>query len=172
VLFLGRLHARKGVDVLARAFRAVDGEVRLVIAGPDEGMLATLCALAADDPRIVLTGFLEGEARLAALAAADVFALPATGEGLSMAALEAMAAGLPLVLSPGCYLPEAAEAGAGVIVAAEVEPLTTALRQLLGDAALRARMGAAARVLARERFAWRQVEEVWRGVYEAVLERN
>jgi glycosyltransferase involved in cell wall biosynthesis len=169
VLFLGRLHARKGVDVLARAFAQMTGEARLVIAGPDEGMLPTLRALAAADPRIVLTGFLDGEARLGALAAADVFALPATGEGLSMAALEAMATGVPLLLAPGCYLPEAETAGAGVIVAPEVAPLAQALRALLGDAALRERMSAAARALARDRFSWGSVAERWDALYAEVV---
>ncbi len=169
VLFLGRLHARKGVDVLARAFSQVTGEARLVIAGPDEGMMPTLRALAAADPRIVLTGFLDGAARLDALAAADVFALPATGEGMSMAALEALAAGLPLLLSPGCYLPEAEAAGAGLIVTPEVAPLAAALRSLLGDAAQRERMAAAGRTLARERFAWSSVAAAWEDVYRQVV---
>ncbi|MFN8452444.1 MAG: glycosyltransferase [Anaerolineae bacterium] len=126
-LFMGRLHARKGVDVLARAFLRADvPSARLVIAGPDEGMLPVLQSIG--DERIVITGYLGAAERLEALAAADVFCLPATGEGLSMAALEALAAGLPVILSPGCNLPEAAEAGAGLIVEPQVEPLAAALR--------------------------------------------
>ena len=166
-LFFGRLHARKGVDILARAFRQANVPgARLVIAGPDEGMLATLQALA--DDRIVLTGYLAGADRLAALAAADVFALPATGEGLSMAALEAMAAGVPVILSPGCNLPEAADSGAGLIVAPEVEPLAAALRALLTDADRRAQMGSAGRGLVRQRFTWTQVAAQLEQVYTAI----
>ena len=115
VLFLGRLQERKGVDVLIEAFKAAGVEdTSLLIVGPDEGMLPRLKSLAAGDPRIVFTGYLEGDARLGALAASDVFALPATGEGQPMAALEAMAAGLPVVLSPDCNLDEAETAGAGL----------------------------------------------------------
>ena len=165
-LFLGRLHARKGVEALARAFQQVAGpHVRLVIAGPDEGMLPTLHSLAAADPRIVLTGFLDGDARLGALAAADLFALPATGEGLSMAMLEAMAAGLPLLIAPGCHFPQAQSAGAGVIVPPEVEPLAAALRDLLADPARRQAMGAAARRLAVEHYAWDSIAAQWESVY-------
>jgi len=141
-LFLGRLHARKGIEVLVRAFcEANVPDARLVIAGPDEGMLPILQPLL--DERMVVTGYLDSAERLAALAAADLFCLPATGEGLSMAALEAMAAGLPVILSPGCNLPEAAEAGAGLIVEAQVEPMAAALRDLLPDAVQRASMSAA-----------------------------
>ena len=163
-LFLGRLHARKGVDVLAQAFLAANiPDTRLVIAGPDEGMQHGLEELG--DPRIVLTGYLGPEERLAALAAADVFALPATGEGLSMAALEALAAGLPVILSPGCNLPEVEPAGAGLEVEPALEPLTAALRLLLNDHELRLRMGAAARTLVESRFTWAHVAEQMEAVY-------
>lgn len=168
-LFMGRLHARKGVDVLARAFQRADVPgARLLIAGPDEGMLPALRAI--HDERMVLTGYLDATERLEALAAADVFCLPATGEGLSMAALEALAAGLPVILSPGCNLPEAAEASAGLIVEPQVEPLAAALRDLLSDSERRTAMGAAARALASERFTWASVAERLEAVYSAVVD--
>ena len=139
-LFMGRLQARKGADVLIEAFQRADvADARLVIAGPDEGMLPALQALA--DERVIFTGYLSGADRLAALAAADLFCLPATGEGLSMAALEALAAGLPAILSPGCNLPEVETSGAGLIVDPAVEPLAAALRDLLSDSARRTALG-------------------------------
>ncbi len=166
-LFMGRLHARKGVDVLAEAFRAANApDAKLVFAGPDEGMRAKLEAL--HDPRIVLTGYLDPQERLAALSAADLFALPATGEGLSMAALEAMAAGLPVILSPGCNLPEVEPAGAGLEVAPAVEPLAEALGRLLSSTELRLQMGAAARALVEERFTWPRVAEQMEHVYDSL----
>lgn len=167
-LFLGRLHPRKGADVLARAFLAADvKQSRLVIAGPDEGVRPLLETL--DDPRIVLTGYLEGADRLAALAAADLLALPAIGEGLPMAALEALAAGIPVILSPGCHLPEVAQAGAGLVIEPQLEPLAVALQGLLNDPARRARMGAAARKLACERFAWDRVAAQLEAVYVGMM---
>ncbi|MEO8392120.1 MAG: glycosyltransferase [Chloroflexota bacterium] len=164
-LFMGRLHARKGVEVLARAFQQANvANARLVIAGPDDGMLALLQTI--KDDRIVITGYLDGQERLAALAAADLFCLPATGEGLSMAALEALAAGLPAILSPGCNLPEVAQYGAGLIVEPQVEPLAAALRALLTDSDLRARMGVAGRALVRERFSWASVAAQLESIYQ------
>jgi glycosyltransferase involved in cell wall biosynthesis len=164
-LFLGRLHARKGIEVLVRAFKQANlPDARLLIVGPDEGMLALLQAIKGENT--VITGYLDGQDRLAALAAADLFCLPATGEGLSMAALEALAAGLPAILSPGCNLPEVGEVGAGLIVEPQVEPLAQALRDLLSDAERRRLMGAAAQTLVRERFTWMSVAERLEAIYQ------
>lgn len=175
VLFLGRLHPRKGIDALVRAFHALaHPTAHLVIAGPDEGMRAALIALAADDARIHFTGYLDARARLEALAAADIFALPAVGEGLSLAALEALAAGVPAILSPGCHLPQAAEAGAALIAGdrADVPPpdaaLTQALRDLLIDPERRARMSAAARRFIASGYTWDAVGERLESVYQQV----
>src|SRR5262249_21713989 len=98
VLFLGRLHERKGLQFLIPAFSQATQNIpdaRLLIVGPDEGMLSK--AKSTEDElgiteRITFTGLLQGTDQRAVLATADIFVLPAVGEGLSMAALEAMAA--------------------------------------------------------------------------------
>lgn len=166
VLFMGRLQARKGVDVLIEAFLAAAvAHSRLLIVGPDEGMLPRLKAIAGGDPRIVFTDYLTGEDRLAALAASDVFALPATGEGQPLAALEALAAGRPVIVSPGCNLDEVADWSAGFVVEATARAFAEKLRALLGDGALRREMGAKACQLAEERFAWERVVDELEQVY-------
>ena len=166
LLFMGRLHPRKGVDVLIKAFKAANvPNTRLLIGGGDEGMLPIIQPLL--DERISVMGYLGGADRLAAYAAADAFALPATGEGLSMAALEALGAGLPVILSPGCNLPEAEAAGAGVIVTPEVEPLAAAIRRILTDPG---DMGARGRQLVAERFTWDVVASQLDIVYRAARE--
>lgn len=170
-LFMARLHPRKGIEPLIRAFQqAAVPEARLVIAGPDEGLLAHLRGLAGEG--VVFTGFLSGAERLAALAAADLLALPAVGEGLPMGVLEAMAAGLPVLISPGCNLPEVAAAGAGLEVEPEVEVLAEGLRTLLSDPARRAQMGAAARRLVEARFTWDAVAGQLEGVYRSLMTRS
>jgi glycosyltransferase involved in cell wall biosynthesis len=166
-LFMARLHPRKGIEVLVRAFRQVDiPNARLLIVGPDEGMRTVLEPLL--DERMALTGYLSGDDRLAAFAAADLLALPAVGEGMPMVVLEAMASGLPVIISPECYLPQVASAGAGLEVPPAIAPLADALKRLLGDTGLRQAMGAAARQLAREQFTWDAIagklETVYRGL--------
>lgn len=169
-LFMGRLHERKGVYLLVEAFQRLNmPDACLVIAGPDEGMLEHLRPLL--NERMVYTGYLDGTERLAALAAADVLALPAVGEGLPMIVLEAMAAGLPVIVSPGCNLPEVAEAGAGLEVEAAVEPLVMALRQLLSAEAERQSMAIKARHLVQERFTWDAVAEQTETLYQQLIER-
>jgi len=170
VLYMGRLQARKGVDVLVRAFqRAKVEHAHLLIVGPDEGMLSQVRALAAGDSRIVCTGYLGSDERLEALAASDVFALPARGEGLSMALLEALASGMPAVISPGCNMPEVEIAGAGFVADATVDAVAVKLRELLVDADLRARMGMAARQLVVERYTWEVVGKQLESVYLQLL---
>jgi len=167
-LFMGRLHPRKGVDLLARAFLTanVAGAV-LVFAGADDGALPILQSLLSDQVRYV--GFLQGADRLAAWDAADVFALPATGEGFSMAALEALAVGIPAVLSPDCNFPEAEAAGAAFIVPPQVEPVAQALERLLTDASLRRVMGHSGVRLVESRYTWDHVAAEMESVYRHYL---
>ena len=99
------------------------------------------------------------------MGAADVFALPAIGEGQSIAVLEALAAGLPVALSPGCNMNEVAVAEAGFVTQATVAAFADKLRVLLRDELLRQQMGAAARQLARERYSWARVAAELERVY-------
>lgn len=178
VLFLGRLHERKGVQFLIPAFADTvthTPDARLLVAGPDEGMLNTLKAQVKEynlTGRVIFTGMLAGEDKLAALAASDLFALPAVGEGFSMAVLEAMACGLPVLLTPGCNFPEVIDNGAGIVVGREVAALSGGLRALLADSSRREAMGRAARQMIQTRYTWPQVVAQLIEVYRAVIERR
>lgn len=105
ILFLGRLNVKKGLDLLLPAFRqlaAARPDVRLILAGPDDGYRADAERFVAEhrlSDRVLLPGILKGEAKLAALRDADAFALPSYSEGYSMAALESLLMGVPSLLS-------------------------------------------------------------------------
>jgi glycosyltransferase involved in cell wall biosynthesis len=178
VLFLGRLHARKGLQILIPAFaRAVRDfpTARLLIAGPDAGMLPAARSLVAQlgiDHQVIFTGLLSGGDQWAALASADLFVLPAIGEGLPMAALEAMAAGLPIVVTPGCNLPDVETRGAGLLVERAIEPLAAALRALLADPDRRRRMGEQGRAWVRESFTWPAIAAKTEEIYSQVLKMD
>ena len=170
VLFMGRLQRRKGLDVLIQAFQQANVEhSRLLIVGPDEGMMKAIQALAAGDKRIVIAGYLSGEERRRALAAGDVFALPAVGEGLSMAALEAMAAEMPVILSPGCNMNEVETVGAGYVAAASADAFAAKLRLLLVDSGRRTRMGKAAHKLIAQNYTWDTIAIQLESVYQDLL---
>jgi glycosyltransferase involved in cell wall biosynthesis len=173
VLFLGRIHFKKGIDLLIRAWRRVAEEHRdahLVLAGPDsQGMQPLAIRLIQEtqlENRISFTGMLRDRMKWSALAAAECFVLPSYSEGLSVSALEAMAAARPVILSRACNLPEVAERDAGIVVQAAADPLADALGQILTNSrAANAAMGLRGRRLVEERYSWscvgRQMSEVY-----------
>ena len=178
VLFLGRLHPVKGLDALARAFAAVARrfeDAALLLAGPDKfGTRRRLEALLRElglPERAVFTGMITGRDKLAALACADLLALPSHTEALGIAALEAMAARLPVVVSEGCGFPEVAERGAGLVVKTDAAAIAEALCSLLADAALRRRMGEQGRKLVCEGYTWQRsaaaLADLYRGLAAA-----
>ncbi|BDG09654.1 glycosyltransferase [Anaeromyxobacter paludicola] len=177
VLVLGRIHPMKGLDLLVPAFRQVlarEPGARLVVAGPDEAghqaEVEALCARAGIAARVTFTGLLDAAGRARALARAALLAAPSYRENFGMAVAEAMAAGLPVVVSDKVNIAgEIAAAGAGAVVPCDPAPLAEALAGLLGDPARRAAMGARGRALVRARWAPAPVGAALRRAYEAVI---
>lgn len=106
LLFLGRLHVKKGCDLLIEAFARVassDPSLSLVMAGPDQtGWQADLERLASAQgvgDRVVWTGILAGELKWGAFYAAEVFLLPSHQENFGIAVAEALACGVPVLIS-------------------------------------------------------------------------
>jgi len=161
ILFLGRLTAKKGLDRLVRAFAlaaARHPDALLVIAGPDdESLSAKLGSLAEKEgvgDRVVFTGLLLAEDKRAALSAADVWALSSHTEAFTIAVIEALAAGLPVVISPAVNLAgEIERAGAGIVSENDPKQFAGALDYLLDDEARRSRLGKRGREYAR-RYDW------------------
>jgi glycosyltransferase involved in cell wall biosynthesis len=122
LLFLGRLHEKKGCDLLIAAFAKVADQVpalHLVMAGPDQtGLRASLEQQAARlgvAQRITWTGMLQGEMKWSALRAAEVFVLPSHQENFGIAVAEALAMGVPTLISKRVNIwREIVTAGAGL----------------------------------------------------------
>jgi glycosyltransferase involved in cell wall biosynthesis len=112
VLFLGRIHKKKGVDLLVKAWNEVSArlpDAHLVIAGPDNGGLDSLFSAHGKPDRassITICGMLQGSLKWSTMAASAAFALPSLSEGLSMATLEALWLGLPVMISHECNFRE------------------------------------------------------------------
>lgn len=105
VLFMGRLNIKKGLDLLLPAFKKYTekyNDALLILAGPDDGYQAETERFIAEhqlQDKMIMVGMLTGEVKKAALADSDIFTLPSYSEGFSIAALEAMTAGVPSLVS-------------------------------------------------------------------------
>jgi len=177
VLFLGRLHPKKGLDLLAGSWEKIAGrhpEAHLVIAGPDcEGTkdrLGLALQTAGLESSVTFAGMLGQELKWSALAAAEIFTLPSYSEGLSMGALEAMGAGLPVVVTRNCNMPEVSDHDAGWEIDANEASLTAALGEALDQSPEKNRvMGRRGGDLITSRYNSRHVARAMSEVYGYVL---
>jgi glycosyltransferase involved in cell wall biosynthesis len=153
VIAVGRLHPQKAFGVLLRALQLVleDGhpvQLRIAGGGPLEGTLRREVEQLGLGERVQLLGIRGDVPRL--LAASDVYASSAAWEGLPIATLEAMAAGLPIAATAVGDVTNVVDSGCGILVPpGRPEALARALSRLLGDPALRLALGEAARARAR-----------------------
>lgn len=167
VLFLSRLHPKKGVvDFLLPAFAAMRSEAVLAIAGgPDphapehaEQIRREVTRLGLAG-RTALLGPIESTERWNVLDGADVFVLPSRSENFGQVVTEAMARGIPVLVSVGAQVGEhVVEARCGLVVELLVEQLAAAMDTMLGKPDRRAEMGARGRLYA-ERLRWEVVAE-------------
>lgn len=164
LLFLGRIHAKKGLKELVEAWAlvrqlkpAVHRGWQIVVAGWDDGFqteLETLIAERGLGPDIRLAGSFFGDDKLALLRHADAFILPSHGEGMPMAVLEAWAAAAPVLMTAACNLTDSFARGAAFPISIAPEAMARELIEALGaDAALRA-TGSAGRRHAEASHSW------------------
>ncbi|HRK30558.1 MAG TPA: glycosyltransferase [Tepidisphaeraceae bacterium] len=172
VLFLSRIHKKKGLDLLIPAFAtARRNGAMLVIAGPDDsGYGATVRNLVEEHllgDEVIFTGMLEGVDRLAAMQDAMLFVLPSYQENFGIVVAEAMATGKPAIISDQVNIyREVVAAGAGAAVPTEVKPLKLQLDRWLGDPALCRAAGERAAAFVRERYDWLNIAQRWIAHYQ------
>ncbi len=154
LLFVGRLEQEKHVDELLRAFARLPWTLRARLEVVGMGSLRpALEALARDlglEGSVVFLGAVDDEALLAAYGRADVFAMPGTAELQSIATLEAMATGLPVVAADAMALPHLVrhDVSGRLFAPGDVDGLAADLALLLRDPSLRGRLGRAGRAVA------------------------
>lgn len=172
ILFLGRLVPEKRPELLIEAFRGLDTDKRLVIAGGGSDTSefeSRLHELAAGDERIVFTGFVSGEPLEELYSNCFAYVLPSDVEGMPMSLLEAMAHGCCCATSD---IPECAGVLDGNGVTFEkgsAESLRNALRDLLAGGGRADRLGAAARTHVEKSYTWDSVVERTLSLYERAL---
>lgn len=178
VLFLGRIHPKKGLSELLKAWALLSSERaagwRLVVAGWDDGGHET--ALKQEAEKLALGESIEflgpvfAEKKQRILAEASAFVLPSFSEGLPMAVLEAWSYGVPVVMTDECHLPRGFDAGAALRCESEPASIASRVAQLVAmSPAERREMGARGRRLASQSFDWTHIGAELGRIYDWLL---
>jgi len=178
VLFLSRLHYKKRPDLLIQAFSQLTvqtDDFHLILAGSGEpdyvNHLQKLVASVGLAKYTSFAGFVTGEDKNLLLQGSDIFVLPSFSENFGVAVAEAMAAGLPVIVTPGVQIsPEIAEAKAGLVVEGDVETLADAIATLLNSHHLRHELGENGKRLVSHRYSWKVIAQNLISVYTAIIE--
>lgn len=184
LLYLGRLHKKKGVDLLLKALAAINREEKglldnwqIDLVGWDhEGCKAELEKIVSEnrlEDKVVFHGGLFGKDKQRMYANADGYILPSHGEGLPMTVLEAWSWKLPVVMTPECHIPEGYAADAAIKINDTVESVEEGLKNFFGlSDEERQSMGMRGYDLVRENFTWDVSARKMIEVYEWLLGRS
>jgi glycosyltransferase involved in cell wall biosynthesis len=177
ILFMSRVDQKKGLDLLIEAFARVERRFpgsRLVVAGSGDAAFEKSLRRLAEKELVAdamdWVGFVSGAAKQAWLERAAVFVLPSYSENFGVAVAEAMAAGLPVIISDQIGIhPAVTQGGAGLVVPLNVAALADALTRVLADPAAGQVMGERGRRLAASEFSIPVVAEKLVALYQSVL---
>jgi glycosyltransferase involved in cell wall biosynthesis len=178
VLYLSRLNAKKGLDLLAKAFALVADQVpdaRLAIVGRGdpvsfEAEVKNWVHKFGLEDRTIMPGLLTGQERLVAFADADIFVFPSVAENFGFAMFEAMASHLPVVVSDTLdYAAQVQHYEAGLVVRRDPQEFANAILKLLRDSDLRKRMGENGLRLARA-YSWEACGEKVERTIQCILQ--
>ena len=175
ILFLGRLSVKKSPDLLLKAFAMLPAKscgLQLVFAGPDEsGMKARLSQMAERlgvASRVQFCRPLFDAAKWEAYRDADVFVLPSQNENFGNTALEAAAAGTPVVVTENCGVAPLLAGVAGLVVPHDAKALVEAIEKLLTDPALHAQFSAGCKEAA-EQLGWGEPAKKMESLYRHLV---
>ncbi len=175
ILFVGRIHKAKGLNLLVRAFAELSRlleNIKLVIVGPDDGYLPSLKKLIADleiSNELLFTGYLDGEDKVEAYVDADVFVLPSIYEIFGNVVLEACACGTPVVITDHCGIADAIDGQAGLVVPYDKKALGKAILEILSDEKRRQEFGERGKSLIRQQFDWLKIAEQIEHTYASCI---
>jgi glycosyltransferase involved in cell wall biosynthesis len=162
ILYLGRLHRTKGIDLLVEAFldisKEIDG-IKLALVGPDDGYESALKELMQElkiDNKVLFTGFVSNDEKMAALVDADVFVTPSFS-GFPVTFLEACACGTPVITTNKGDELEWIHDKVGYVVGYDKDQLRDAIIKVLSDDGLRRRFEEENKKLVRGEFGWNKI---------------
>jgi len=165
VLFLGRIHEKKNIHLIIRAFelvRASNPECLLIIAGGRTAgkYVSQLDALVAQlglESSVRWLGFVDEETKPDVFSASDVFVHASESEGMALAILESMSYGIPTFVSRGCYMTRAAKAEAVIEVGSSYVEMGCALSEWLASPKALENLGQRGRSYVRDQHNWQSI---------------
>ncbi|GAB4369404.1 MAG: glycosyltransferase [Elainellaceae cyanobacterium] len=178
ILFLSRLHPKKGLDYLIPALgKLTNHQFTFVLAGSGapayEAQIESLLISNGIRDRTRLTGFVEGETKNLLLQGSDLFALTSHSENFGVAVLEAMASGLPVLLTPGVALAtEVKQHQLGYVTQLNTSDIASTLEEYLTSHQQAKAMGQRACQFVRDYYTWDKIAANLIQVYQAITDRQ
>jgi glycosyltransferase involved in cell wall biosynthesis len=180
VLFLSRLHPKKRPDLLLQALSklaTLNHDFHLILAGSGESeylsYLINLVSSLGLAERTTVPGFVTGADKDLLIQGSDLFVLPSFSENFGIAVAEAMAAGVPVIVTPGVQIaPDIAQAKAGLVVEGELDALVRAIQELLISPNRRAELGENGKRLVSRHYSWNAIATNLTSVYTAIGQGN
>ncbi len=171
ILFLGRIHEIKGLDLLVNAFDKIRNDnVKLAIVGGDSGFKDTLDEMIEErdlQDRVIFPGVLTGRDKIEALVDCDVFVMPSRYESFTTSGLEAMACGKPLVLTRNNHIHTWVKDNVGLVCDFDEEDLSNCIETLLDNGELCREFGETGRKLIEDKYDWDKVSKHIESIYRS-----
>ena len=174
ILFLSRIHKIKGLDLLINAFADLTkklNNVRLVIAGPDDGYLSTINNLIKSlglESKILIPGFISVNDKIAAYVDADVYVLPSRYDTFPTTVLEACSFGTPIITTDQTGIRDLVNNNVGYVVPFDKNQLCNALLKILTNEELRYYFGERGKKLIKEKYSWDKIVEQLEKIYSSI----
>ncbi len=175
IIFIGRVHEIKGLDLLIDAFKELadsEDDVKLAIVGPDDGYMDALNLRIAEcdlSDKVIVTGPLYKSEKQEALVDCDLFVMPSKYESFTTSGLEAMACGKPLVLTKNNHIHDWADGSVGLACDDDKMSLKDAMTEVLFDEELSKKFGMNGRRLIQEKYNWDMINEQILNIYESII---
>ncbi|MDM9379614.1 glycosyltransferase [Chlorogloeopsis sp. ULAP01] len=178
ILFLSRLHPKKGLEYLIPALgKLKHHRFTFVLAGNGSpeytNELQSLVASIGICDRTHFAGFVEGESKNLLMQGSDLFALTSHSENFGLAVLEALAAGLPVIITPGVALASVVEQHKlGYVIPQNISAIANALDDCLNSPQLTKQMGDRARQIIHDKYTWNHIASNLIEIYTAIIEKK